>query len=59
MVTLRNSYLSYIATYKTYKENYAKPPLEKDADNIDYIRWQKESHKYERDIYLSVSCILA
>ncbi len=30
-----------------------------DLNNIEYVRWQKERVKLERDVYLSLACIVS
>ncbi len=30
-----------------------------DLSNIEYVRWQKERVKLERDVYLSLACIVS
>lgn len=42
-----------------YKELKDKIPEPKSNDNLEFVRWQKEMHKCERDLYLALSALLA
>ena len=34
-------------------------PQDKSDDNIEFVKWQKNYHKLQRDFYLSLSAMLA
>ena len=48
-------------TLSEYNQNYKSLPanIGHDHDSVDYLRWQKNRLKLERDVYLSTACILA
>ena len=48
-------------TLAQYNQNYQKlpPNIEHNRESIDYLRWQKDRLKLERDIYLSFSCVIS
>jgi glucan phosphoethanolaminetransferase (alkaline phosphatase superfamily) len=48
-------------TLSEYNQNYKSLPanIEDHHNSIDYLRWQKERLKLERDGYLSIACVLA
>ena len=47
------------STYAEYSKNYKHLPDHIKEETIEYITWQKDRHKLERDTYLSLSCLLS
>jgi hypothetical protein len=48
-----------IAAYAEYNRNYKDLPESIQKDTVEYLTWQKDRHKLERDFYLSLCCIIA
>ena len=48
-------------TLSEYNQNYKSLPanIEDDQNSVEYLRWQKNRLKLERDVYLSTACVLA
>jgi hypothetical protein len=46
-------------SYGEYQANYKDLPEDIKVETIEYVRWQKDRHKLERDLYLCLSSILA
>lgn len=45
--------------YSDYKKNFNNLPDTIAKDTLEYVVWQKDRHKLERDLYLSFSVILS
>ena len=47
-------------TWSEYQKNYVDLPEDITKEQtVEYLRWQKERNKLQRDFYLSLSCLLA
>ena len=48
-----------IDAYKEYNDNYKSLPEDIKLETVEYVRWQKDRAKLQRDGYLSLCCIIA
>ena len=48
-----------IANYKQYITIHKAVPSSTSSDNIEYVKWQRDNHKLERDIYLPLATLLS
>ena len=51
--------LFFQAQYSEYKREYSDLPSDVKVDSLEYVRWQKNRHRLERDVYLSLCCIIS
>ncbi len=47
------------AQYSEYKREFTDLPNDVKVDTLEYVRWQKNRHRLERDVYLSLCCIIS
>ena len=54
-------FIFFRSTYAEYSANYKQLPdgVQHDHKSIEYLEWAKNRNKFERDGYLSLSCILS
>ena len=45
--------------YKQYTTIHKAVPSNTSPDNIEFVKWQRDNHKLERDIYLPLATLLS
>ena len=47
------------AQYSEYQKDYRNLPDTVKVESLDYVTWQKNRHRLERDVYLSLCSIIS
>ena len=52
-------FLFFQAQYSEYQSGFTDLPSDIKVNSLEYVTWQKNRHRLERDFYLSLCCIIS